>query len=139
MRVYSQERWRERYRICFLWKLSQDLISGYAIHWQLNGRRGRYVVPLNIPKTAPAKIRVARERTLAIHHRARLFNLLPKTLRKENSGDFSMFKNNLDILLAIIPDQPTTPGLVRAAVTNSLVDQVPLGDTECLSSQAVYC
>ena len=138
LRVYSQERRRERYQICFLWKLSQGLISGYAINWQLNDRRGRYAVPPNIPKTAPAKVRVARERTLAVHG-ARLFNLLPKNLRNENSGDFSLFKNNLDIFLATIPDQPTTPGLVRAAVTNSLVDQVPLCDTECLSSQAVFC
>ena len=28
--------------------------------------------------------------------------------------------------LGNIPDQPTTPGLVRAAATNSLLDQVPL-------------
>ena len=50
-------------------------------------------------------------------------------LRNENSGDFALFKNNLDIFLVTIPDQPTTPGLVRAAVTNSLVDQVPLCDS----------
>ena len=29
LRVYSQERKRERYQICFLWKLSQGLIEGY--------------------------------------------------------------------------------------------------------------
>ena len=31
LRVYSQERRRERYQICFLRKLSQGLISGYLI------------------------------------------------------------------------------------------------------------
>ena len=95
-------------------------------------------MPTTIPKTAPAKVRQARERTLAVHG-ARLFNLLPKNLRNENSGDFALFKNNLDIYLATVPDQPTTPGLVRAAVTNSLVDQVPLCNADCLSFQAAYC
>ena len=59
-------------------------------------------------------------------HGALLFNLLPKSLRNENSGDSLLFKNHLDIFLARIPDQPTTPGLARAAASNSLVDQVPL-------------
>ena len=127
LRVYSQERRRERYMICFLWKLSQGLVSGYSITWQFHDRRGRLAVPRSSPRTAPTKVRAARERTLAAHG-ARLFNLLPKNLRNENSGDFALFKNNLDIFLMTIPDQPTTPGLVRAAVTNSLVDQVPLCD-----------
>ena len=32
--VYSQERRRERYHICFLWKLNKGLIDGYSINWQ---------------------------------------------------------------------------------------------------------
>ena len=28
LRLYSQERWRERYMICFLWKLSPGLFDG---------------------------------------------------------------------------------------------------------------
>ena len=28
LRVYSQERRREQYQICFLWKLSQGLVEG---------------------------------------------------------------------------------------------------------------
>ena len=67
----------------------------------------------------------AREKFLNVHG-ARLFNLLPKSLRDENSGDFPLFKNHLDIFLARIPDQPTMPGLARAAVTNSLWYQIPL-------------
>ena len=67
----------------------------------------------------------AREKFLNVHG-ARLFNLLPKSLRDENSGDFPLFKNHLDIFLARIPDQPTMPGQARGAVTNSLWDQIPL-------------
>ena len=125
MKVYSQERRRERYQICFLWKLSQGLIDGYSITWQWSDRRGRYCVPHSVPIGVPAKVRRARESTLGVHG-AKLFNILPSHLRNENSGDFALFKNHLDIFLSTVPDQPTTPGLSRAAASNSLLDQVPL-------------
>jgi hypothetical protein len=125
LRVYSQERRRERYQICFLWKLSQELISGYEMKWQWSDRRGRLALPNRIPRDAPSRVKKARERTLGVHG-AHLFNLMPKTLRNENSGDFDLFKNHLDIFLAMIPDQPTSTGMARAATSNSLLDQVPL-------------
>ena len=125
LRVYSQERRRERYQICFLWKLSQGLIEGYSVNWQLSERRGRYVIPNPIPKNAPSTVRKAGECSLGVHG-AHLFNILPKSLRNENSADFPLFKNHLDIFLAMIPDQPTTTGLARSAASNSLLDQVLL-------------
>jgi ribonuclease P/MRP protein subunit RPP40 len=125
LRVYSQERRRERYQICFLWKLTQGLVEGYSIKWQWSDRRGRLAIPNNIPRAAPTKVKQARERSLGVHG-AHLFNLLPIKLRNEDSGDFALFKNHLDIFLSVIPDQPTTPGLARAAVSNSLLEQVPL-------------
>ena len=116
---------RERYQICFLWKLSQGLVEGYSINWQWSERRGRLTIPNTIVRDAPAKVRQARERTLGVHG-ARLFNILPRQLINENSEDFPLFKNRLDIFLSIVPDQPTTSGLSRAADSNSLLDQVPL-------------
>ena len=70
-------------------------------------------------------VKKARERSLGVHG-AHLFNILPKKLRNENSGDFELFKNHLDIFLAMVPDQSTTAGLARAASSNSLLDPVPL-------------
>ena len=125
LRVYSQDRRWERYQICFLWKLSQGLIEGFKIGWQWRDRRGRTANPHPIPHNAPSKVKQARERSLGVHG-ARLFNILPSHLRNENPGDFALFKNHLDIFLSTVPDQPTTPGLYRAASTNSLLDQVPL-------------
>ena len=93
--------------------------------WQWSDRRGRYVVPATIPRKANCLVRKAREKTLNVHG-AKLFNLLPMGLRNEDSGDFALFKNHLDLFLSQIPDQPTVPGLVRAAASNSLLDQVPL-------------
>ena len=101
------------------------MIEGYFISWQWSDRRGRLAVPTHISRDAPSAVRAAREKSLSVHG-AHLFNLLPKTLRNENSADFPLFKNNLDIFLAMIPDQPTTPGLARAAASNSLLHQVPL-------------
>ena len=56
----------------------------------------------------------------------RLFNSMPMQIRDSEHGDTEMFKNHLDIYLQNIPDQPTIPGIVRAANTNSLLDQLPL-------------
>ena len=43
---------------------------------------------------------------------------------KWSYGDFALFKNHLDIFLDSVPDQPTTSGLARAAMTNSLIDLI---------------
>ena len=125
LRVYPQERRRVQYQICFIWKETQGLISGYEIKWQWSYRQGRLAVPNQIPCDAPSRVKKARERSLGVHG-AHLFNLLPKSLRNENSGDFELFKNHLDIFLAMVPDQPTSTGLARAANSNNLLDQVPL-------------
>ena len=122
--LYSQERRRERYMVCFVWKLSQGLIGGYSLRWQWSDRRGRYVVPAPLARGAPAAVRRARERSLAVRG-ARLFNLLPASLRSE-TGTFELFKSHLDSFLSGVPDQPTVPGVTRAAATNSLLDQLPL-------------
>ena len=82
-------------------------------------------IPHSIPPSAHSKVKQARESSLGLHG-ARLFNILPVHLRNEDSGDFDLFKNHLDIFLSMVPDQPTAPGLVRSAGTNSLLDQVPL-------------
>ena len=47
--------------------------------------------------------KLARERSLAVNG-AHIFNLLPINLRNENSRDFPLFKNNLDIFLAMVSD-----------------------------------
>ena len=46
---------------------------------------------------------------------ARIFNLLPASLRNKES-DFDLFQYHLDIFLSGVPDQPTMPGLALAAL-----------------------
>ena len=107
--------------------LYKYLVETQSNQWQWSDRRGRLATPNNIPQNAPSMVKRARERSLGVHG-ARLFNILPKHLRNENSKDFPLFKNHLDLFLALVPDQPTTTGLSRAAATNSLLDQVQLLD-----------
>ena len=125
LRVYSQERRRERYAIIFLWKLSQGLVSGYNITFTaLDSRTGRKAVPAPVPR-APACLKNARESSIAVKGAA-LYNSIPASLRNSDHGDIAMFKNHLDIYLANIPDQPTVAGLARGAQSNSLLHQIPL-------------
>ena len=129
LNLFSQERRRERYMILFIWKLSQGLISGYNIPFNYNSRTGRWAIPASSASNGtPSNIRHAKENSLRIKG-CRLFNLLPAVLRNANHGDLLMFKNNLDHYLSSIPDQPTVPGLVRAAETNSLLHQVPMSNS----------
>ena len=129
LRLYSQERRRERYMIIFLWKISQEMVSGYSIPFTpCSDRTGRKAIPAPVPQTATAAVRQARAGTLAVRG-AQLFNTMPASLRNSDHGDVLMFKNHLDLYLQNVPDQPTVAGLVRAAQSNSLLQQVPLYET----------
>ena len=76
LRLYSQERRRERYQIIFIWKLSQGLVKGYNIEFSSSDRRGRMVVPHVVCRLAPAAVKQAREATLGVKG-AKIYNLLP--------------------------------------------------------------
>ena len=126
LRLYSQERRRERYQVIFLWKISQGMVSGYDVEFTSGlGRRARTIIPRTVVRAAPTVVKNARERSLGVRG-ARLFNLLPDQLRSLNTDHIEVFKNHLDVFLSSIPDQPTMTGLGRAAETNSLLDQLPM-------------
>lgn len=123
LKLYSQERRRERYRIIFVWKVLQGLVQGYPISSRQSPRRGRLVDVAKFCSSAPAVVRKARESSLSVHG-ARLFNLLPRHIRDISTGTTDQFKRELDSWLESIPDQPTIQGRQRAATTNSILDQV---------------
>ena len=60
LHIYSQERRRERYSIIFLWKLAQQVVSGYTVDFAQNPRRGRLAVVHPIVASAPARRRLGR-------------------------------------------------------------------------------
>ena len=110
----------------FLWKISQGLVSGYDVNFSSCGaRRGRVIIPKPVDNKSPAVVRKARENSLAVRG-AKIFNLLPDSLRTLNSDHVDFFKNHLDVFLDSVPDQPTVTGLGRAADSNSLLYQLPM-------------
>ena len=123
LKLYSQERRRERYQIIFIWKISQGLVQGYDLEFSSSDRRGRMTVPRVVDRHAPAAVRRAREASLGVKG-ARIFNLLPVWIRTLNGVTVDQFKTQLDQFLTGVPDQPTIPGRHRAATTNSLLDQL---------------
>ena len=124
LKMYSQERRRERYMIIFLWKLSQNLVCGYNVTFYENQRRGRLIMPSYAPQRASAQVKKARESSLKVKG-AKLFNLLPAYLRNINADNVDIFKQELDWYLGSVPDEPTVAGQQRAAETNSLLHQIP--------------
>ena len=121
--MYSQERRRERYQIIFIWKLSRGMVGGYNLPFQSSERRGTTVLVPPMATGSPAAVRRAKEASLQVKG-ARLFNLIPQDLRDIKEGSVETFKAGLDKWLSGIPDQPTTAGRQRAALSNSIIDQV---------------
>ena len=102
------------------------MVLGYDVSFTSGmGRHGRTIIPNTVVRAAPASVRQAREKSLGVRG-ARMFNLLPDSIRNINTSHVDYFKNHLDVFLASIPDQPTVTGLGRAAESNSLLHQLPL-------------
>ena len=84
LKMFSQERRRERYQIIFIWKISQGLVKGYSLPFIQHQRRGRIVSINPIKNSVPCKVRRAKESSLQVKG-SKLFNLLPALLRNIDS------------------------------------------------------
>ena len=60
LRMYSQERRRERYQIIYVWKVSQLLVSGYTLPFRHNPIRGPLVASLLLPMGLQQQSRMPR-------------------------------------------------------------------------------
>ena len=125
LHLHSQQRRRERYLMIFLWKVTEGKVKGYKAEFLECGRRGRLAVLRPYVRSASAQVVRARENSVGVKG-CRLFNLLPVDLRDMRGCSVDCFKNNLDKFLATVPDEPTVSGMTRAAVTNSLMDQLAM-------------
>mgnify|MGYP001416209080 CR=1 FL=1 len=100
-------------------------LKGHSVHLHSKERLDTTALPKPVNTSAPDSVKRARESSLAVKGVA-LFNLCPRGLRDMASDHHDRFKENLDSWLFEIPDQPTIPGCQRAAISNSLLDQVPM-------------
>ena len=114
LKMLSQERRMERYRIIYIWKILEDLAPNCGVHLTVaNERLGRKVkIPSLIPGGRQA-IQTLREQSFQIHG-ARLFNCLPKKIRNIRIYQED-FKEALDRYIEKIPDQPKMNTLVPTA------------------------
>ena len=127
LKMNSQQRRLERYRIIYTWKILEGIAPNCGLEVNLNDRRGREVkVPTLKGKPAVRKLR---EQSFQ-YNGPRLFNSLPKCLRGISKVSVEEFKEKLDKYLQNIPDEPNVEGLTpsacdlySAAPSNSLVDQ----------------
>ena len=127
LKMNSQNRRLERYRIIYTWKILEEMVPNCGLEVSHSERRGRQVVipPL---KGSPS-IRKLREQSFQING-PKLFNCLPPSIRNISKVTVDTFKEKLDKFLSNIPDEPNVEGLTpatcdlySAAPSNSIIDQ----------------
>merc|ERR1719319_547838 len=104
---------------------------GIQFDFDKDSRRGRHCKISPLSKTASARVQTLRDQSFQIHG-ARLFNILPKSIRNASNCSDIEFKEKLDTFISRIPDQPMVGGMLPLAInsvnarhSNSLLDQVP--------------
>ena len=129
LKLNSQERRMERYRIIYTWKIIEGLVPNCGEKVHTNERRGRLseIPPIN--GRATQRLKTLREKSFNIHG-PKLFNALPCSIRNTSKCSIEEFKMKLDQWLVNIPDQPRTPTLVPEALdqftakaSNTIIDQ----------------
>ena len=126
LRLYSQQRRRERYIIIYLWKVLEGLVPNFGnIGINDHQRHGRLCIIPSVKQSAPARIKNIRYSSLAIKG-PQLFNRMPAHIRNMTACTTLEFKKALDDFLAVIPDQPRIPGYTKfcRAASNSIVDML---------------
>ena len=114
LKMYSQERRMERYRILYMWKILKGLVPNCGVELSLcNERLGRKVQVPSLKRNGRKSIQTLREQSFQING-ARLFNCLPKNIRNMNTFQDD-FKEALDVYLSSVPDQPRIGSLIPQA------------------------
>ena len=127
LKMYSQERRMERYRVIYVWKILEGISPNCGIEESFSDRRGREVKVPFIRGKSP--VQAIREKSFQVHG-AKLFNAIPKSIRNLRKISIEDFKFKLDKFLEGIPDEPKLPGYVpqgcnqiSAVPSNSIIDQ----------------
>ena len=132
LKLYSLERRRERYMILYMYNIHIGSVPGLGFLSTSNLRTKTKYYP-KVNKRATAEVRSIRYSSFFTQGPL-LFNLLPEELREAvtpESPDHipkmkAAFKVKVDKWLELIPDEPTTTGLQRAAASNSIIAQMEM-------------
>ena len=128
LKMYSQQRRAERYRIIYTWKVLEGLVPNCGINETVSDRRGR---ECTIPQLkGKQKYQSLRNQSFQVNG-PRLFNCLPAGLRNTKKVSVPEFKEKLDKFLSQLPDHPKVGDLVpnvcnqiTARPSNSIVDVI---------------
>ena len=109
--------------ILYIFKVFNGLVPNPGYQIQENERTGpKLQIPVkdkncNVPNNVF-------ERNM-IYRSAKLFNILPKEIRKNLKNDnVNMTKSMLDNFLKKIPDQPSCAKMPKLSISNSLLHQI---------------
>ena len=122
LRLYSQERRRERYIIIYTWKSLEEIVPNFGVTATVNSRNGRYCSVPAVRSAAPHRIQSIRFNSMRVNG-PQLFNCLPRQLRNMTDCSVGSFKAALDKHLATIPDESRLGKLIRlcSRASNSLI------------------
>ena len=130
LKINSQQRRLERYRIIYTWKVLEGLAPNCGLSETKSDRSGRQCSIPPINNKSRQSIKTLRNQSFQVHG-PQLFNCLPKHIREISKCSILDFKEKLDQYLTKIPDQPKVGGLVpttcdlfNMSPSNSLVDQI---------------
>ena len=102
-RMSSTERRVDRYRALYVWKIVRGLVPNCGLLWWEDGRRG---LSVRVPALSGSRMAIRTLKDKAFNTLApKIFNALPNALR-EYTGSLAGFKQELDTLLASVPDTP---------------------------------
>ena len=130
LRMNSEQRRLERYKIIYTWKILERLVPNCGIiEVNESTRLGRIcILPNLVGKTNTRKLRCNSFQYTG----PKLFNALPKIIRNLTNMGIQDFKVHLDKYLSVIPDQPKIATMMPICLTasakpsNSLIDWIPV-------------
>ena len=128
LKMYSQQRRAESYRIIYTWKVLEGLVPNCGITPNNHVRRGREcIIP---PLKGRQAVRSLRNQSFQVNG-PQLFNSIPKKLREITKVHTDDFKLELDKYLSTLPDQPKVGDQIpsvcnqnSAMPSNSIIDVI---------------
>ena len=114
LKMLSQERRMERYRILYTWKILEGKSPNCGINFKYHERLGRLCEIPQIVGNSKKSIQTLRENSYQVNG-PRLFNCLPKQIRNKKGCSVDEFKADLDTFLEGVPDEPKSDGYIPSA------------------------
>ena len=125
LRMNSEQRRLERYKIIYVWKILQGLVPNcgvQVIDAESKERLGRRCKVPSMNKQASSAVQSLRDTSFQVTG-PKLFNCLPKWLRNLKTLSLEEFKEKLDLVLSQVPDEPRIGG-PGGWISNSLITQM---------------